>query len=268
MTRIPLANLTERQVAQLLRALSLGKYAEAALNVPLRGRDLMHCVEEDLVQIGISFRPHRRSLLEEIEHFKEGGVPGDMLIESGRQDANVTSSAGDTLRQIPEAAACDADSEATTTMSSWLAKAEAKLNATPLPEEAAPASLDGEESVDVAAERLAAATLASEAPKQPQPLKPPPLGKTPKQPKHRGEGSHAASDRTLAGEAQLPSELDLIAAKLGGLALRSEVGEAVRAVHSGKPERDKVDKVLQDAWKWKPRDPPLETDVRDDVSTL
>ena len=193
----PLANLTERQVAQLLRALSL-EICRAALNVPLRGRDLMHCVEEDLIQIGISFR-RIESLLEEIEHFKEGGVPGDMLIESGREDAHVTSSAGDTLRQIPEAAACDADSEATTTMSSWLAKAEAKLNATPLPEEAAPASLDGEEGVDVAAERLATATLASQAPKQPQPLKPPHSARLPAA-KHRGKSSRRASDLTLAGK--------------------------------------------------------------------
>ena len=57
--RIPVQSLTERQVANLFVALGLGKYAESALSVPLRGRDLLHCTDEDLVSIGIVFRHAR-----------------------------------------------------------------------------------------------------------------------------------------------------------------------------------------------------------------
>jgi len=41
---LPLASLSEHQVAALLRGIGLGKYAEACLRVPLRGRDLLLCI--------------------------------------------------------------------------------------------------------------------------------------------------------------------------------------------------------------------------------
>ena len=76
----PLADLTEAEVGCVLHNLGLGKYAELCLRVPLRGRDLAHCTEDDLKEIGIGFRPHRLSLLEEVAVFVENGVPADLLV--------------------------------------------------------------------------------------------------------------------------------------------------------------------------------------------
>jgi hypothetical protein len=72
---VPLSMLTETQVSRLLTVLGLGKYEACCLQVPLRGKDLVHCQEEVLEAIGISFRPHRLSLLEEISRFTSLGVP-------------------------------------------------------------------------------------------------------------------------------------------------------------------------------------------------
>lgn len=75
----PLQALTEFETAHLLANLGLGKYADACVATPLRGQDLAHCREEDLLEIGIAFRPHRISLLEEVARMAAQGVPADML---------------------------------------------------------------------------------------------------------------------------------------------------------------------------------------------
>lgn len=78
-SRRALESLSEIQVAQLLTSLGLGKYVEMCLRVPLRGIDLMHCRQEDLEEIGICFRPHRCSLLDQCAQFRRAGVPGQLL---------------------------------------------------------------------------------------------------------------------------------------------------------------------------------------------
>ena len=85
--RIPLEALSEAQVGSLLRAIGLGKYAAMCEQVPLRGRDLQHCSAEDLEAIGISFRPHRLSLLEEIAKLALVGVPLSMLAQRRDREA-------------------------------------------------------------------------------------------------------------------------------------------------------------------------------------
>ena len=77
----PLVELNEGDIACVLHSLGLGKYADVCMAVPLRGRDLAHCTDEDLKEIGIRFRPHRLSLLEEVAGFRANGVPAHMLLE-------------------------------------------------------------------------------------------------------------------------------------------------------------------------------------------
>ena len=119
-----LAELTEHQVSQMLHGLGLGKYAKACLDVPLRGKDLLHCTAEDLESIGFGFRPHRISLLEEIERFKKDGVPGALLLPDDGT-ANVA--------PAPPAAASKRDSGSASTAAysetpTWLNKAAAALD--------------------------------------------------------------------------------------------------------------------------------------------
>ena len=44
----PLVELNEGDIACVLHSLGLGKYADVCMAVPLRGRDLAHCTDEDL----------------------------------------------------------------------------------------------------------------------------------------------------------------------------------------------------------------------------
>lgn len=78
---ISLEELGEAQVANLLSKLGLGKYAEAAKALPLRGSDLLHCTPEDLDAIGIRFRPHRLSFMDEVAKLRRGGVPPEMVAD-------------------------------------------------------------------------------------------------------------------------------------------------------------------------------------------
>lgn len=78
---MPLVELNEGDIACVLHSLGLGKYADVCMAVPLRGRDLAHCTDDDLKEIGIRFRPHRLSLLEEVAGFRANGVPAHMLLE-------------------------------------------------------------------------------------------------------------------------------------------------------------------------------------------
>ena len=52
-TSVPLVDLTEHDVATVLTNLGLQRYVDAALAVPLRGADLLHCSEAS----GLPFRP-------------------------------------------------------------------------------------------------------------------------------------------------------------------------------------------------------------------
>ena len=119
--RLSLAALSEVQVASLLRAIGLGKYAAACQAVPLRGRDLQHCSAEDLEAVGISFRPHRLSLLEEITKLAVEGVPASLL--------------GLAPHDTPRVGDDDGQSIASSTPT-WLHQAQVQLDATP----AAPSS--------------------------------------------------------------------------------------------------------------------------------
>ena len=113
-----------RQVSQMLHGLGLGKYAKACLDVPLRGKDLLHCTAEDLESIGFGFRPHRISLLEEIERFKKDGVPGALLVpDDGTADVAPAPPAAASKRDSGSASAA-AYSETPT----WLNKAAAALD--------------------------------------------------------------------------------------------------------------------------------------------
>lgn len=117
--RIPLEALSEAQVGSLLRAIGLGKYAAMCEQVPLRGRDLQHCSAEDLEAIGISFRPHRLSLLEEIAKLALVGVPLSMLAPSaqrGHED-------GQSSTGLSVASSCP----------TWIRLAQAQLDAAPPP---------------------------------------------------------------------------------------------------------------------------------------
>ena len=75
----PLNVLSTVMVATVLRNLGLGKYAQACLDAPLRGKDLALCEDDDLKEIGIHFRPHRLSLLQEVKTFMVDGVPSHLL---------------------------------------------------------------------------------------------------------------------------------------------------------------------------------------------
>ena len=120
-TLYELTELTEGQVASMLSALGLGRYAEAARQLPLRGRDLVHCREEDLECIGITFRPHRISLLEEVQRLQRDGVPGAMLesdaLEASAAPPNATTAAavpvGSKAGSPPPEAEADSQSSAT-----------------------------------------------------------------------------------------------------------------------------------------------------------
>ena len=90
--RLPVASLNETQVASLLRSLGLGKYAAKCLQLPLRGCDLLHCTADDLEAAGISFRPHRLSLLDEVSKLAVDGVPSSMLASAEDDGMSAASS--------------------------------------------------------------------------------------------------------------------------------------------------------------------------------
>ena len=78
----PLDSLSADEVGSLLASNGQAKYAALCRNVPLTGRDLIHCVEGDLTEIGIGFRPHRLSILELVRKLHADGVPQTMLDEA------------------------------------------------------------------------------------------------------------------------------------------------------------------------------------------
>ena len=134
-TVVDLTSLTEYEVAQLLAALRLGKYAQACLDVPLRGRDLKQCKDEDLKEIGITYRPHRVSLLEEVERFVRLGVPMSLLEspDAGAPAPVAPAPTGRELSPSPTSTGGDSDAESSAAFSyfsempTWLVQAEKHL---------------------------------------------------------------------------------------------------------------------------------------------
>ncbi len=218
---IPLESLTEQEVAALLASLGLGKYADACLAIPLRGRDLPHCREADLEEIGIKFRPHRLSLLEEVARMVEHGVPVELLAaDTGcerRDGAEERDGSGSTL---------------TSRTPTWLVSAQAQLSSSrrvgdpsDAPRRAGSASADAEqEGESASATRGAGATGTTArsdralvcAPADPLDV--------------AGESSHQAP---LALLSTPDRHVKAIEARLEGLSLRSDAGTAVRAVERG-----------------------------------
>ena len=58
-----LDSLSSHEFAALLLCSGHAKYATLCLNTPLSGQDFLNCSESDLEEIGITFRPHRLSIL-------------------------------------------------------------------------------------------------------------------------------------------------------------------------------------------------------------
>ena len=236
-SHVALIDLSERQVASLLLSLGLGKYARDALSVPLRGRDLIHCTAEDLEAIGFSFRPHRLSLLEEVAKLVETGVPANLLMESVEEPSQQP--APSSAQQPAPSSSASAISSASTGWSNWLGEAAEKLAATEL---------------EAVAERV-------EPPQSP----PPPSSAAPAASPTKQRPAPSSSS------VGVPSDFDILSAKLEGISLRSEVGTAVQAVQAGKQSRGPVGRAheeMKEAWKWRPREPPPPAEVRDDVSVL
>jgi hypothetical protein len=77
--RFALSRLSAQQVAQLMHAIDLGRYADRILALPLRGADLEEADDSDLVEAGIDARVHRRVLLRQVAEWRNEGVPGQYL---------------------------------------------------------------------------------------------------------------------------------------------------------------------------------------------
>ena len=142
--------IAEQQVSPNAARPRPGKYAKACLDVPLRGKDLLHCTAEDLESIGFGFRPRSHSpLLEEIERFKKDGVPGALFVPddgtadvapappaASKRDSGSASAAAysETPTWLNKAAALDkADAQSSAAYSetpSWLVQAKKTLHAT------------------------------------------------------------------------------------------------------------------------------------------
>ena len=85
----------------MLHSIRLGRYADVCMVVPLRGRDLAHCTDDDLKEIGIRFRPHRLSLLEEVAGLRANGVPAHMLLEPPPQQQHSQPSSAQVHSPLP-----------------------------------------------------------------------------------------------------------------------------------------------------------------------
>jgi hypothetical protein len=82
-SNVPVSDLDVAQVGTLLDGLLLGKYKAAFAEAPVDGKTLVHCEDADLLELGISFKPHRRKLLDEVSQFVLGGVARRMLTLPG-----------------------------------------------------------------------------------------------------------------------------------------------------------------------------------------
>ena len=295
-----LTELSELQVAQVLHGMGLGRYAEACLRVPLRGKDLVHCREDDLESIGITFRPHRLSLLEEVERFKREGVAG-LLLEGEVPDDAPAPAPPKTLSPVLAADGDDSQSSAAISETpTWLVAAKESLaelpaDATHPGPAAAPASpaaagaagagagaagasgvpsadgtsrmsreldllVDSLESMQTASGASASTDLLNRLVDKLEGTLGNALGGIEGNldglqmgmAEAGAGGSSGAGGASGARRRPSPSELDMITARLEGLALRSEAGTAVRAVQAGAAARHHS--VAKNAWKWTARE--------------
>ena len=77
--RRELAGLTADEVASLLHALELGRYAATFASLPMRGADLASATDADLSEAGVGVALHRRALLSQVAAFVTDGVPAHLL---------------------------------------------------------------------------------------------------------------------------------------------------------------------------------------------
>ena len=201
-TALDVRTLSEGDVATALAAIGLGKYSEAVLSVPLRGHDLVHVEDGDLESIGISFRPHRLSLLETFAMWKTSGVPLHLL-------SNAPIHAAPTKPTTVTDGGSDVSSTPT-----WLNDAQHIMSQTvQSPSE----SHSGDSTRPVAPS--SSTTDPSSAPAQATSV------------------VTAAAPRLSDMTPSELSMLDVIAARFEGLELRSNAGTAVRAVQAGEQAR-------------------------------
>ena len=125
----PLEDLTENDVARLLTRSGHGKYASLCLEVPLTGRDLSHCCEGDLEEIGVAFRPHRLSILELANRLRSSGVPAALLLGSGEDGAELPAWLASAQQSLMDVAADR--SMGGGTEPAWLVDAESQLGSQP-----------------------------------------------------------------------------------------------------------------------------------------
>ena len=78
--RRELASLSADEVASLLHALELGRYAASFASLPVRGADLASATDADLTEAGVGVALHRRALLSQVAAFVTDGVPAHLLV--------------------------------------------------------------------------------------------------------------------------------------------------------------------------------------------
>lgn len=222
--------LTSEQLSRVFKRIGLGKYAQLAIDTPLRGCDLVHCSLEDLEACGIAFRPHRVSILASVKKWTEEGVPVELFDEDDDAGAGVGGG-------LPLANKEDDSVSVVSSTPTWLNDAQLQLQQPPpVPQPAAERGPSSPTATSVSPPPSSAASTASAAAAATAATITAP-DSAPTNPK--------MSDMTPA---EL-SMLDVIAARFEGLDLRSNAGTAVRAVQAGEQARQAVHA------KWRPREP-------------
>eukprot|EP00290_Baffinella_frigidus_P005559 CAMPEP_0180116170 /NCGR_PEP_ID=MMETSP0986-20121125/218_1 /TAXON_ID=697907 /ORGANISM="non described non described, Strain CCMP2293" /LENGTH=292 /DNA_ID=CAMNT_0022054911 /DNA_START=199 /DNA_END=1077 /DNA_ORIENTATION=- len=76
-----LKSLTVDEVCTLLANLDMGKHVEGFRALPVNGAVLDTVDDEDLQQVGVEARMHRKALLKHVETFQVFGVPPELLVK-------------------------------------------------------------------------------------------------------------------------------------------------------------------------------------------
>ena len=85
-TTVPLVSLTADDVTTLLHSIDLSRYSAGFRELPWRGADLEVASDDDLNDAGVSAAVHRRSLLRQIEAWREHGVPKHLINNKSEGD--------------------------------------------------------------------------------------------------------------------------------------------------------------------------------------
>ena len=83
---MPLVSLTADDVTTLLHSIDLSRYSAGFRELPWRGADLEVASDDDLNDAGVSAAVHRRSLLRQIEAWREHGVPKHLINNKSEGD--------------------------------------------------------------------------------------------------------------------------------------------------------------------------------------